>query len=110
MAYDAGGIKALKPKPIGGRQRENMTVEQEKALLARFTNAARYEACSLAAASRGAVRPARRPLLSANQDATPFSASAVGGSGRRSRFSSWPTLIVRSCFRCARRQELLLLQ
>jgi DNA-directed RNA polymerase specialized sigma subunit len=25
MAYDDGGIKALKPKPIGGRQRENMT-------------------------------------------------------------------------------------
>jgi transposase len=40
MAYDAGGIKALKPKPIGGRQRENMTLEQEKALLARFGKAA----------------------------------------------------------------------
>jgi transposase len=40
MAYDGGGIKALKPKPIGGRQRENMTLAQEKALLARFTNAA----------------------------------------------------------------------
>jgi transposase len=40
MAYDAGGIKALKPKPIGGRQRENMTVAQEKALLARFAKAA----------------------------------------------------------------------
>jgi transposase len=24
MAYDHGGIKALKPKPSGGRQRENM--------------------------------------------------------------------------------------
>jgi transposase len=40
MAYDAGGIKSLKPKPIGGRQRENMTVGQEKALLARFAKAA----------------------------------------------------------------------
>src|ERR1700739_4082735 len=40
MAYDAGGIKAHKPKPIGGRQRENMTVGQEKALLARFAKAA----------------------------------------------------------------------
>jgi transposase len=40
MAYDAGGIKALKPRPIGGRQRENMTVAQEKALLARFAKAA----------------------------------------------------------------------
>jgi len=36
MAYDGGGIKALKPKPIGGRQRENMTLSEEKALLARF--------------------------------------------------------------------------
>src|SRR5580700_2020448 len=36
MAYDGGGIKALKPKPIGGRQRENMTLAGEKALLARL--------------------------------------------------------------------------
>jgi hypothetical protein len=40
MAYDGGGIKALKPKPIGGRQRENMTVAEENALLARFGKAA----------------------------------------------------------------------
>ena len=40
MAYDRGGIKALKPKPIGGRQRENMTLSEEKALLARFGKAA----------------------------------------------------------------------
>jgi transposase len=40
MAYDRSGIKALKPKPIGGRKRENMTVTQEKALLARFAKAA----------------------------------------------------------------------
>src|SRR6202521_3536452 len=40
MAYDRGGIKALKPKPIGGRQRENMTLAEEKALLARFARAA----------------------------------------------------------------------
>jgi transposase len=40
MAYDGGGIKALKPKPIGGRQRENMTLTEEKALLASFANAA----------------------------------------------------------------------
>jgi hypothetical protein len=40
MAYDGGGLKALKPKPIGGRQRENMTVSEEKALLARFSKAA----------------------------------------------------------------------
>src|SRR5260370_36240225 len=41
MAYDGGGIKALKPKPIGGRQRENMTGAGEKGLLADFSQAAR---------------------------------------------------------------------
>ena len=40
MAYDRGGIKALKPRPIGGRQRENMILSEEKALLARFGQAA----------------------------------------------------------------------
>src|SRR3981189_2279378 len=40
MAYAHGGIKALKPKPNGGRKRENMTVAEEKALLARFAKAA----------------------------------------------------------------------
>jgi transposase len=40
MAYDAGGIKALKPKPNGGRKHENMTLAQEKALLARFARRA----------------------------------------------------------------------
>lgn len=40
MAYDQGGIKALKPQPCGGRQRENMTIAEEKALLARFAKAA----------------------------------------------------------------------
>ena len=40
MAYDHGGIKALKPKPSGGRKRENMTLAEEKALLARFARAA----------------------------------------------------------------------
>jgi hypothetical protein len=30
MAYDDGGIKALKPRANGGRKRENMTVAEEK--------------------------------------------------------------------------------
>ena len=34
------GVEALKPRPSGGRKRENMTLEEEKALLARFTKAA----------------------------------------------------------------------
>jgi transposase len=40
MAYDHGGIKALKPKPNGGRKRENMSLAEEKAFLARFATAA----------------------------------------------------------------------
>ena len=40
MAYDHGGIKALKPKPNGGRKHENMKLAQEKALLARFAERA----------------------------------------------------------------------
>ncbi len=40
MAYDHGGVKALKPRLNGGRKRENMTLEEEKALLARFAKAA----------------------------------------------------------------------
>ena len=40
MAYDHGGLKALKSKPSGGRKRENMTFTDEKVLLARFAKAA----------------------------------------------------------------------
>src|ERR1700737_4800657 len=32
MAYGHGGIKALKPRPSGGRKRENMTLKDEKAI------------------------------------------------------------------------------
>ena len=40
MAYDNGGVTALNPKPSGGRIRENMTLEEEKALLKQFAKAA----------------------------------------------------------------------
>src|SRR5260370_2029838 len=40
MAYDRGGLKALKSKPSGGRKRENITLAEEKVLLARFAKAA----------------------------------------------------------------------
>ena len=40
MAYDNGGVNALRPKPTGGRRRENMTLEEEKAFLAKFAKAA----------------------------------------------------------------------
>ena len=33
MAYDHGGLKALRRKPSGGRKRENMTLAEEKVLL-----------------------------------------------------------------------------
>src|SRR6476646_6237436 len=40
MAYDNGGVNALKPKPSGGRIRENMPLKAEKALLDHFAKAA----------------------------------------------------------------------
>ena len=40
MAYDQGGIKALKTRPSGGRKLENMTLGEEEALLGRFAKAA----------------------------------------------------------------------
>src|SRR5437867_6153551 len=40
MAFDHGGIKALKPRPNGGRLRENRTLAGEKAFLARLAKAA----------------------------------------------------------------------
>ena len=40
MAYGQGGLKALMPKPNGGRKHENMTLAEEKTLLARFAKAA----------------------------------------------------------------------
>ena len=40
QAYDRGGLKALKSKPSGGRKRENITLAEEKVLLARFAKAA----------------------------------------------------------------------
>jgi transposase len=40
MAYDQGGLRALEPRPSGGRIRENMTLAEEKALLGRFSKAA----------------------------------------------------------------------
>ena len=40
MAYDNGGVNALRPKPTGGRRNENMTLEEEKGFLARFAKAA----------------------------------------------------------------------
>ena len=40
MAYDNGGVNALRPKPTGGRRNENMTLEGERKFLARFAKAA----------------------------------------------------------------------
>jgi transposase len=40
MAYDNGGVNAVRPKPTGGRRRENMTLGEEKAFLAKFAKAA----------------------------------------------------------------------
>ena len=40
MAYDNGGVNALKTKPSGGRIRENMTLKEEKAFLGQFAKTA----------------------------------------------------------------------
>src|ERR1700747_405365 len=40
MAYDNGGVNALRPKPKGGRRRENMTLDEERRVLAPFAKAA----------------------------------------------------------------------
>src|SRR6202040_3993357 len=59
MAYDHGGLKALKRKPSGGRKHENMTLAEEKALLARFAKAAgageMLNICDLKAAYEKAI-------------------------------------------------------
>src|ERR1700747_2507903 len=59
MAYDHGGLKALRRKPSGGRKRENMTLTEEKALLARFAKAAgageMLNICDLKAAYEKAI-------------------------------------------------------
>jgi Winged helix-turn helix len=57
MAYDKGGIKALKRKPIGGRQRENMTLSEEKTLLARFGAAGAGEMSNVHELEAGTSRP-----------------------------------------------------
>jgi hypothetical protein len=58
MDFDHGGIKALKPKPSGGRLRENVTLAEEKALLARFSvprSAAVYAAIEGSGTKKGMV-------------------------------------------------------
>jgi transposase len=40
MAYDHGGLEGLEQKSVGGRKRENMTLAEEEALLARFAKSA----------------------------------------------------------------------
>lgn len=40
MAYDEGGIKALKPKPNPARKDQNMTLAEEKNFLKHFTKRA----------------------------------------------------------------------
>jgi hypothetical protein len=41
MAYADGGIKALKPKPNGGRKHENMTLAEEKSPAGAFRQSGR---------------------------------------------------------------------
>jgi hypothetical protein len=60
MAYDHGGIEALKPKPNGGRKHENMTLPEAKSLRARFATAAGAGEIFVRRAGRTAARRGRR--------------------------------------------------
>jgi hypothetical protein len=40
MAYDNAGVDTLRPKSTGGGRRENMTLAEEKVLLAKFAKVA----------------------------------------------------------------------
>ena len=40
MAYDNGGVNTLRPRPKGGRRRENMTLDEERRFLDQFAKAA----------------------------------------------------------------------
>src|ERR1700724_2905727 len=60
MAYGHGGIKALKPRPSGGRKRENMTLKEEKALLVRFAKAGRSRRNVEHPRSQGGLRKGHR--------------------------------------------------
>ena len=41
MAYDGGGLQAIKSKPSGGRKRENMTLAEERILAGTFCQSRR---------------------------------------------------------------------
>ena len=60
MAYDHGGLKALKPKPIGGRQRENMTVGRGKGLAGAFCQGRRGRRNVEHPRSQGGLRKGHR--------------------------------------------------
>jgi len=61
MAYDHGGLKARKSKASGGRKRENMTLTEERALLARLFRARTGAVAAIASSSttRGALTAKR---------------------------------------------------
>jgi hypothetical protein len=60
MAYDHGGLKALKPKPIGGRQRENMTLAEEKGAAQSFCESRRSRRNVKHPRSQGGLRKGHR--------------------------------------------------
>ena len=68
MAYNHRGIEALEPKANGGRKHQNMTLAEEKALLARFANAAGAGA----APSRALAIVVRFPVFFEVKSSTPW--------------------------------------
>ena len=60
MSYDGGGLKALKSKPSGGRQLENMTLAEEKALAGAFCQGRRRRQDVEHPRSQGGLRKGHR--------------------------------------------------
>ena len=91
MTYDHGGIKALKPKPSGGRKRENMTQAEEKAVVRALCQGRRSR--RNVEHPRISRRPTKRP--SGTKPATArsimFWSGTAGASGCRVRFTKSAT-------------------
>ena len=80
MAYDGGGLQALKSKPSGGRKRENMTLAEERVLLARFAKAA-----GAGEMGRRVTRRIHAALRCAIKASSPLSLSLRGWRSLRAR-------------------------
>jgi hypothetical protein len=94
MAYDHGGLKALRRRPSGGRKRENMTLAEEKVLLTGFAKAA--GAGELLNIHDLKVAPSQNPPAPLNRE-TAVSVMTAGPDGIARRCNHRWTGIVEMC-------------